>query len=53
MPAGVGNGQNADMIGMIFEENNEGIFAHHAPPYIPAHFGKTLGVRTQFHGHGG
>ena len=48
MPTGVSNGQNANVIGVVLKENNEGKFSHHATPDITPHLGIALRRRRDF-----
>lgn len=43
MPAGMGYGQNADVIGIFTKENGKGIFSHDTTADIAADNGKSLG----------
>jgi hypothetical protein len=51
IPAGMGHGQNADMIGMIFEEDNDGYFRTTQRRMPRPTFGNGL-VRKQCHERG-
>src|SRR5271168_4896697 len=48
MPTGVSNGQNANVIGVVLEENNEGEFSHYPTPDITPHLGIAMGRRCDF-----